>query len=141
MPGTFHCSIITPTQKVFDEEVSYASFPAWDGQHGVMVGQSPLLSRLGFGSLRVDSPEGGSRWYLVEGGFAQVHGGALTVLTSRATPAEELSLQEAEAELAEAGARIAGGGEDRLRIQRDQQRALAKKTLARAMKQRPGGTS
>ncbi len=68
MATTFRCSIVTPTEAVFDDEVTYASFPAWDGQQGVMTGQSPLLSRLGYGSLRLDFPEGGSRWYFIDGG-------------------------------------------------------------------------
>ena len=137
MATTFRCSIVTPTEAVFDDEVTYASFPAWDGQQGVMTGQSPLLSRLGFGSLRLDFPEGGSRWYLVEGGFAQVQKGELTLLTDRATPAERLSLQEAEAELVEATARVtAAGGEDRAQVVRDHQRALAKKAMARAVEAR-----
>ncbi|MEE8154555.1 MAG: F0F1 ATP synthase subunit epsilon [Phycisphaerales bacterium] len=137
MARTFRCSIVTPTEAVFDDEVIYASFPAWDGQHGVMTGQSPLLSRLGFGSLRLDFPEGGSRWYLVEGGFAQVQNGELTLLTDQATPAERLSLQEAEAELAEATARVtAASGEDRAQVVRDHQRALAKKAAAKAVEAR-----
>ena len=106
MAKGFHCSIVTPTETVFDEEVAYASFPAWDGQQGVMAGQSPLLTRLGFGSLRLDFAEGGSRWYLLEGGFAEVMNERLSLLTERATPAEKLSVEEAQAELAEARARV-----------------------------------
>ncbi|MEE9130580.1 MAG: F0F1 ATP synthase subunit epsilon [Phycisphaerales bacterium] len=136
MATTFRCSIVTPTEAVFDDQVTYASFPAWDGQHGVMTGQSPLLSRLGYGSLRLDFPEGGSRWYFIDGGFAQVQKGELTLLTDGATPAERLSLQEAEAELAEAMARVTAAGEDRARVRRDQQRALAKKAMARAVEAR-----
>jgi len=131
---TFRCSIVTPAQSVFDGEVSYASFPAWDGQHGMMPGQSPLLTRLGAGSLRLDfpPPDSGSRWFLIDGGFAQVQDGSLTLLTETAIPAENLSLQEAEAELAEANARITQSGQDRAKVERDQARALAKKTLAKA---------
>ncbi len=129
--ATFHCSIVTPTETVFDDQVEYVSFPAWDGQHGVMPGQSPLLSRLGYGSLRVDLPDGGSRWYLLESGFAQVQGGALTLLTDRATPAADLSVEQADAQLAEAAARIPTGGADLATIERDQQRALATRALAR----------
>ena len=136
MATTFRCTIVTPTEAVFDDEVTYATFPAWDGQHGVMIGQSPLLSRLGYGSLRLDFPEGGSRWYLIEGGFAQVQKGELTLLTDQAIPAERLSLQEAEAELAEARARVATPGEDRGKILRDQQRAMAKKAVATAAEAR-----
>ena len=138
MAKTFHCSIVTPTETVFDGEIEYASFPAWDGQHGVIAGQSPQLSRLGYGSLRLDAPEGGSRWYLLEGGFAQVQAGGLTLLTSRATATERLSLEEADRELAEANARVTTPGQDRAAVERDQQRALAKKALARAATERGG---
>lgn len=132
MAATFHCSIVTPTETVFDDEVQYVSFPAWDGQHGVMVGQSPLLSQLGIGAVRVDGADGTSRWYLLESGFAQVQGGALTLLTDRATPAADLSVEQAEAQLAEAAARIPTGGTDLAAIERDQQRALAARALAQA---------
>lgn len=138
MAQTLRCSIVTPAETVLDAEVNYASFPAWDGQHGVICGQSPMLSRLGIGALRLDFPEGGSRWYLVEGGFAQVQGDMLTLLTGRATPAEQLSLQEAEAELAEANARVTTGVGDRTQVEHDQQRALAKKAMALAAADRGG---
>ena len=59
VPRTFHCSIVTPTETIFDDEVVYASIPAYDGQHGVIWGQSPLLTRLGYGSLGGGPPEGG----------------------------------------------------------------------------------
>jgi F-type H+-transporting ATPase subunit epsilon len=135
---TFRCSIVTPAQSVFDGEVSYASFPAWDGQQGMLAGQSPLLTRLGTGSLRLDfpPPDSGSRWFLIDGGFAQVQDGSLTLLTESAIPAESLSLAEAEAELAEANARITQSGQDRAKVERDQALALAKKTLAKAASSR-----
>lgn len=133
MAKTFRCSIVTPTKSVLDDEVTYVSFQAWDGQQGVMAGESPLLTRMGIGSARLDFPEGGSRWFLVEGGFAQVHNNVLTLLTEAATPAESISMQDAEAELAEASARVASAGTARAKVERDQQRAMAKKALAEAM--------
>ena len=138
MAKTFRCSIVTPTNSVFDDQVEYATFPAWDGQHGMMAGQSPLLTRLGVGTLRLDfpPPDGGSRWFLIDGGFAQVQDGGLTLLTEAAFAAETLSLTEAEAELAEANARVVKAGEDKSRVERDQQRALAKIALARSARQR-----
>jgi F-type H+-transporting ATPase subunit epsilon len=134
VPMSFTCSIVTPSESIFEGEIVYATFPAWDGQHGAMPGQSPLLTRLGIGSLRLDfpPPDGGSRWYLIDGGFAQVQDNHLTLLTERATPAEKLNEQEALAELAEASARVAEKPEDRARIERDRQRALARVTMARS---------
>jgi len=137
---TFRCSIATPESAVFDQDVAYASFPSWDGQHGMMPGQSPLLARLGVGTLRLDfpAPDSGSRWYYIDGGFAQVQDGSLTLLTEAAVPAEKLSLKDAEAELAEANARVAKPGEDQEKVVRQQQRAMAKKALAQAVKARGG---
>lgn len=132
MPATFPCSIVTPTEKVFDGEVSYASIPAFDGQQGIMHGRSPLLARLGFGALRLDLDEGGSRWYLLEEGFAQVAGGTLTVLTQKATRAEEFDAAQAAAELEEARAKVVTAGSQRASVEKDQRRALAKKALAQS---------
>ena len=152
MDKAYACSIVTPTAAVYEGRVDYASIPAWDGQIGVIAGQSPLLTRLGIGAARLhaaptDSDPGGDRWFLLEGGFAQVNHDRLMLLTEKATPAERLSLQEAEGELAEANARVtkdqrqdaaSRGWEDRARVERDQQRAMAKVMLARLIEQRGG---
>lgn len=140
MAKSFRCSIVTPVASVFEGELTYASIPAWDGQFGMMPGESPLLTKLGTGALRLDfpPPDGGSRWFMIDGGFAQVQGDNLTLLTEGAIPAETLSLQEAEAELAEANARVTKSGEDRAKVERDQARAMAKLTLARTARERGG---
>jgi F-type H+-transporting ATPase subunit epsilon len=131
---TIRCTIVTPSAAVFDEQVTYASFPAWDGQQGVMTGQSPLLTRLGIGTLRLDlaSGGGGSKRFLIDGGFGQVQNDVLTLLTEGATPAENVSLQEAQAELAEANARIPTPGNNLKKVEHDQQLALAKVALAKS---------
>jgi F-type H+-transporting ATPase subunit epsilon len=129
---TFPCSIVTPAETVFEGDVVYASLPAWDGQQGIMHGQSPILMQLGFGSLRLDMPGGESRWYLLEGGFAQVAGGSLCLITRRATPPEELDEEEAVAEFAAAGARAVAPGVDRDRVEQEQQRAYAKRAMVRS---------
>ena len=56
MTKTLRCSIVTPSESVFDGEVTYVSYQAWDGQQGIMVEQSPILAKLGIGSLRLDLP-------------------------------------------------------------------------------------
>lgn len=102
MADAFHCSLVTPEEKLIDEEVTYAMIPAWDGGIGIEVNHAPLLLQIGVGSLRLDFPSGASRWYLLEGGFAQVVGNKLTMLSNRATPAERLVVSDAEKELSAA---------------------------------------
>jgi F0F1-type ATP synthase epsilon subunit len=103
---------------------------------GMIAGRSPLLTRLGVGTLRLDFPSGPSRWFLLDSGFAQVQEGSLTLLTERAVPADQVNAQEAQTQLAEANARVSTAGKDINRVEHDQQLALAKKALAEQWKRR-----
>jgi F-type H+-transporting ATPase subunit epsilon len=131
LAGTFRCSIVTPAASVFEGDVRYVSFPAWDGQTGVMAGRSPLLARLGIGALRLDAVDGGEQWMMVDGGFAQMSGDELTILTERAEPAAGINVDEAEQALERANAEAVAGGVDRDRAEAAQQRARARVALAR----------
>lgn len=139
MAQAYRCSIVTPSKAVFDDRIAYASIPAWDGQMGFLAGGSPVLVKLGVGPLRLDFPGGGSRTYLVDGGFAEFHEGDLTILSDGALPAEEISLSDAEAELSEANARVTQDVKDRERVERDQRRAMAKVAIAKGHAGRGGG--
>ncbi|MEM7227875.1 MAG: ATP synthase F1 subunit epsilon [Planctomycetota bacterium] len=136
MANTFRCTIVTPDDAVFDGELSYASFPAWDGQHGMIGGQSPLLTRLGVGACRLDRADGGREWFLVAGGFAQVQGTTLTILTESAVASDELSIDEANTELTAANNRVGKTGEDIHDVVHAQQVAMAKKQVAAIAGQR-----
>jgi F-type H+-transporting ATPase subunit epsilon len=129
---TFPCKIVTPSQEAFNGEATYVSFPAWDGQYGMQKGLAPLLSTLAPGSLRIDAEGGGSRWYLIEGGFAHVDGEGLTLVTEGAIPADTLNLEEAKAELAEANTRVTSDDKDREKVDRDKRIAMAKVALAKS---------
>ena len=130
MAHTFHCSLVTPEQELFDNEVTYASLPGWDGQIGVAPQRAPLLVELGVGPLRVDFVEGGSAWYFIGGGFAQMKDNDLSLVVSEATPAHNIVKQEARAALEAAEAAPAAGDEAIAERQRKVQRARAMLYLA-----------
>ncbi len=132
MTKTFHCSIVTPTAAAFDGDVSYATFPSWDGQYGMLPGMAPLLTKLAAGSLRLDDEDGGRRWFLIEGGFAHVEDGGLSLVTEGARRGEDIDLAEAQAALAEADARVADDGTERSTIEHDRQVARAAVAVARS---------
>lgn len=138
---TFRCRLVTPTESLLDEQVSYASIPAWDGLFGVLPGRAPIVARLGLGELSVRFAEGGgtggTRSYLVDGGFVQMAGDTLTILAERATPTEALVEAEAQAELDAASKKSASpDAADRQaeveRINREKRRAALAVRLARA---------
>lgn len=137
----FRCQIVTPSESVLDESVTYVSFPAWDGQVGVMKGTAPFLAEVGAGSLRIDFGSG-SRLYLLDGGFAQMQDDVLTLLADDVIPADHLDLNEAQEELTAANAAATEPGHtalaDRKGLEHAQARANAKVALAETTVSRPG---
>jgi F-type H+-transporting ATPase subunit epsilon len=101
---SFNVTVVTPEQQVLDETVTQAILPAHDGQIGILTDRAPLLVKLGQGPLQLDLAGGRSRKFYVEVGIAQMKDNKLTVLTEMAVPAEEISVETARAELAEASA-------------------------------------
>ena len=83
MPGTITCSLITPEQEVFEKEASYVDLPAHDGQMGFMAHRAPLLVKLGEGVLTVTGT-GEETKVQISGGFAQMKGNTLAILTDKA---------------------------------------------------------
>lgn len=100
---TFELNVVTPERVVLERAARFAAFPAYDGEVGILPHRAPLLARLGHGELRVESAEGQEALF-VSGGFAQMVGNKLTLLTEEARPLAELDRAKADAELASAKA-------------------------------------
>ena len=126
----FQCVIVTPEQQALDESASQAIVPAWDGQIGILTGRAPLLVKLGVGPLRVELAGGRSRTFVIDGGIAQMKDNRLTVLTTEATPIEDIDVVSARAEYAEAEARVPT--DDKTRQDRTHQMARARAKQAAA---------
>lgn len=84
------CVVVTPERTVRQGPAQFVALPLFDGELGVAPGRTPLIGRLGSGELRITTEEGALERYYVEGGFVEVVGSVVTVLTGRAVPAEEL---------------------------------------------------
>ena len=95
---SLRCVVVTPERTELDREAEYVSLPMFDGELGVLKGRAPLIGRLGFGTLRLQTAAGLEK-YFIDGGFAQVEDDVVNVLTGRAIPVDLLDLEEARAEL------------------------------------------
>jgi F-type H+-transporting ATPase subunit epsilon len=105
----FQCVVVTPEQQVLSDSAQSAVITAHDGELGILTNRAPLLVKLGIGPMRVTTAKGQApRVFLVEGGIAQMQDNRLTVLTTRAIPAEQINAEAAQTELTEALARPAG---------------------------------
>ena len=96
-----HCVVVTPERALLDEEADFVALLMYDGELGVAPGRAALIGRLGYGELRIRRGQD-TRRFFVDGGFAQVRGNVVTVLTPRAVPAAEIVPDAAERALQEA---------------------------------------
>lgn len=91
------CIVVTPERTVVSAAAQFVALPLFDGELGVAPGHSPMIGRLGCGELRLDTGEGIERYY-IEGGFVEVVGNKVSLLTGRAVPAakiDELTARQA----------------------------------------------
>lgn len=101
--------ILTPERAVYDDEVDMVIAPGSEGYLGILPHHAPLLTALGPGEFRVK--KGGVEEVMaVFGGFMDVRGDRVTVLTEAAEPADEIdearaqkAREQAQQELATAG--------------------------------------
>lgn len=85
------CIVVTPESTVCDLRAEFVVLPLYDGELGVAPKHSPLIGRLGYGELRIDSGGQRHRFY-VDGGFVQIADDLVTVLTHRAVAATALEI-------------------------------------------------
>lgn len=114
--------LVTPEKTLLDEPVIELRFPLYDGQIGILPGRAPMLGRLGYGELKITAAQGEVS-YFIDGGFVQVKGPVVSVLTNRALPVSEINPQEAEEQLQSAMDRVASTPEEYDKKLRDLERS------------------
>jgi F-type H+-transporting ATPase subunit epsilon len=86
--------VVTPERALLDETADFIALPLYDGEIGILPGRAPLVGRLGYGEMRIKKGNQTTRYY-VDGGFVQVRANVVTVLTSKALEAKELTPEAA----------------------------------------------
>lgn len=86
MSATLKVSVISPERVLYEGTATGVIAPAFDGEVGILPMHAPLMTLLGTGTLRVDTPAGEQR-FSVQGGFLQVVDDAVRVVTEHATAA------------------------------------------------------
>lgn len=91
--------LVTPERILFDRPVASIRVPLFDGSAGFYPGRAPLVGRLGIGELRLTDTAGATESYFIDGGFVQVKGTVVSVLTNSAVVVSEISRKTAAAAL------------------------------------------
>lgn len=115
--------LVTPEKTLFDRPVKFIRLPMFDGSAGIYPGRAPLVGRLGVGELQLEPTDGSGERYFIDGGFVQVKGSTISVLTNSAQPVSEINRAEAQAELDAATAETAVGDEAYADLAHRQERA------------------
>ena len=101
MYSTFPLQIISPARMVYSGDVSLAEIPGSEGYFGVLPGHAPLFALLRPGIVTLHAPAD-MRFLRVEGGYAEVTPGGVTLLVEQVEELSQDQLAEARAALAAA---------------------------------------
>ena len=95
------CRVITPEEVVYDGEASLVIARIADGDLGVLVDHSPLVSTVEIGEVRIRENDE-QLVYATSDGFFKVSENLVQVLVEEAVSVEEIDVDEAENRVEEA---------------------------------------
>ncbi len=129
--------VITPERRVFEDEVDMVVAPGSEGMLGILPHHAPLLTGLAHGEMRVR--KGDVEYaFTVFGGFMDVRGDRVTVLTDVAEHAEEIDERRAREARERAQQEVVGAASaaDEQRARAALQRALVRLRVAERRRRR-----
>jgi F-type H+-transporting ATPase subunit epsilon len=89
------CRIITPEETIFDGEADLVITRIADGEIGVLVDHSPLVSTVEIGDVRIHRNDK-RHVFATSDGFFKVSENLVQILVEEAVPAHEIDVDEAE---------------------------------------------
>ena len=89
------CRVITPEEVIYDGEADLVVARIADGDLGVLVDHSPLVSTVEVGEIRIREGEE-QHVYATSDGFFKVSENLVQILVEEAVPVEEIDVDEAE---------------------------------------------
>lgn len=92
---TFVLSIVTPQRQVLSEPVNMVIVRTVDGEMGVLPGHIPLIAPLTIGPMRIKTGAE-ERRVAINGGFIEVTGQQVNIISQSAELAEEIDITRAE---------------------------------------------
>jgi len=133
-----HLEVITPEREVYQDDVDMVVAPASEGYVGILPHHAALFTTLGPGEFKVK--KGGVEEALaVFGGFMDVRGDRVVVLTDAAEHAEEIDATQAQHARERAQQVLAAGpasAADEQRARAELQRALVRLRVSEGRRRR-----
>lgn len=99
-------NIVTPDGPVYDSEVSMVSVRTTGGEMGILPGHIPTVAPLEVGVVRLKKDKT-TDLVAVSGGFVEIRGDKVSILSPSAEPADSIDLARAKEALQRAEKRLA----------------------------------
>jgi len=90
--------LITPDKVVWDAMVEELILPSSTGKIGILTDHAPLLTALDIGVLKLNSANGWTSIFLMEG-FAEIEDNNVTILSSKAEEGSSIDIKTVEKEI------------------------------------------
>ncbi|HEY0161595.1 MAG TPA: ATP synthase F1 subunit epsilon [Edaphobacter sp.] len=100
--GLLAVRLVTSDRVLVDTTAEAVELPSISGYLEALYGHAPLLSELGAGEVRLHGGESGNQKFFVAWGFVEVLPERITILAENALRPDEINVEAARAELAEA---------------------------------------
>ena len=123
MADAMQVEVVSADRVVLSGESHNVIAKTTDGEIGILPGHAPVLAVLQPSAVVIFCDDGKREVVAVDGGFVSVSQGRVSILSEYAQLADEVSVSQAEHELAEAQQRLDtgdGSDEDRKHFQRAQ---------------------
>src|SRR3954470_17265629 len=112
MPDAMEVQVVSAERVVWSGQANNIIARTTDGDIGILPGHEPVLAILEPSGVEIYSVDNHREIVAVDGGFISVGQGRVSILSEYARMAEDMSLADAERELAEAQGRLDSGEDD-----------------------------
>ena len=127
----FNLEIVTPTQILESENVSYARCPGVDGLFGIMSGHREAIIALDLGEIKITS-DNKDAYYATSGGFVEITKNKINLLVETIEKSTDIDKDRAEASLERAQGRLKSNDDiDFKRAETAMVRALNRLTISK----------
>ena len=108
---TMRLEIITAERQVYADDVEVVVAPGIDGELGILPHHAPLMTALQPGEIMIRK-EGQETYLAVTGGFLEVMGNQVTILSDACERSDEIDEERAQEAMQQAQERLASRGAD-----------------------------
>lgn len=102
-----HFNLVSPERQLASRDVHMVVVSGEDGDFGVLAGHAPFMSTIRPGVISIyESADAPAERIFIDGGFAEIGDGGLTILAEQAQPLSALNLEMIARDLAVARERL-----------------------------------